>query len=371
MAMREKVLLVITIMGLSFCPSLMEGKKENNDFIVEVNVKQLRKMAWKYNATSLLVFGDSSVDPGNNNLLSTAMKSNFPPYGKDFFNARPTGRFCDGRLATDFIAEALGFGETVPAFLDRTLKPIDLLHGVSFASASSGYDDLTANFSNVLSLPKQLEYLMHYKLHLFRQVGHEKAESMIRNAIVVISMGTNDFLENYFLEPLRPKQFSLDQYQNFLVSSMYHNVQVMHRLGVRRLVAVGVPPLGCMPVVRTITNQKTTCSKAFNQAAYIFNAKMKLKLAAIKANLGMLTSFVDAYAIVQAAVQNPTAYGFKETAKGCCGTGLVEYGETCKGSTTCPDPQNYVFWDAVHPSQKMYKILAAQAILSVQQDILS
>lgn len=71
---------------------------------------------------------------------------------------------------------------------------------------------------------------MHYKLHLKRQVGGEKAEKIIRNAIVVISMGTNDFLENYFLEPLRPKQFTLDQYQNFLVSSMYRNVQVITRL---------------------------------------------------------------------------------------------------------------------------------------------
>lgn len=35
----------------------------------------------------------------------------------------------------------------MPAFLDRNLKTIDLFHGVSFASASSGYDDLTANFS--------------------------------------------------------------------------------------------------------------------------------------------------------------------------------------------------------------------------------
>lgn len=362
----KNAVLLLLIMGIGFCPPLMEGKE-----IAEVNVQQLRKLASKYNVTSLLVFGDSSVDPGNNNVLSTNVKSNFPPYGKDFFNARPTGRFCDGRLATDFIAEAMGFGETVPAFLDRTLKPIDLLHGVSFASASSGYDDLTANLSKVLSLPKQLEYFMHYKIHLSRLVGYDKAENIIRNAIVVLSMGTNDFLENYFLEPQRPKQFSLDQYQNFLVSSMSHNVEVMHRLGIRRLVVVGVPPLGCMPVVRTITNQITACSTTFNRAAYAFNAKIKLKLAAMEANLGLLTSFVDAYAIVQDAVDNPTAYGLRETAKGCCGTGLVEFGETCKGSTTCSDPQSYVFWDAVHPSQNMYKILAAKAIQSVAQDILS
>lgn len=55
----------------------------------------------------------------------------------------------------------MGFGETVPAFLDRTLKPIDLLHGVSFASASSGYDDLTANFS-VKKKKKNLKYYIFF-----------------------------------------------------------------------------------------------------------------------------------------------------------------------------------------------------------------
>lgn len=53
------------------------------------------------NGTCLLVFGDSTVDPGNNNRLPTTAKANFSPYGRDFFNHTPTGRFCDGRLATD------------------------------------------------------------------------------------------------------------------------------------------------------------------------------------------------------------------------------------------------------------------------------
>lgn len=46
-----------------------------------------------------------------------------------------------------FSAEAIGYTKIVPAFLDPNLKPKDLLHGVSFASAASGYDDLTANLS--------------------------------------------------------------------------------------------------------------------------------------------------------------------------------------------------------------------------------
>lgn len=53
--------------------------------------------------SAVFVFGDSTVDPGNNNYLPTVARANFPPYGKDFVNHKPTGRFCNGRLVTDFI----------------------------------------------------------------------------------------------------------------------------------------------------------------------------------------------------------------------------------------------------------------------------
>lgn len=51
--------------------------------------------------SALYVFGDSTIDPGNNNFLATVVKSDFPPYGRDFPNGRPTGRFTNGRLVTD------------------------------------------------------------------------------------------------------------------------------------------------------------------------------------------------------------------------------------------------------------------------------
>lgn len=52
---------------------------------------------------AIFVFGDSSVDPGNNNFIGTPFTSNFPPYGQDFPNHQPTGRFTNGRLVPDFI----------------------------------------------------------------------------------------------------------------------------------------------------------------------------------------------------------------------------------------------------------------------------
>ena len=51
---------------------------------------------------ALIIFGDSDVDVGNNNHLSTFFKANFAPYGRDFASHQATGRFCNGKLVTDF-----------------------------------------------------------------------------------------------------------------------------------------------------------------------------------------------------------------------------------------------------------------------------
>ena len=94
---------------------------------------------------AIIVFGDSSVDAGNNNVISTFLKSNFKPYGRDFEGGLPTGRFCNGRIPPDFISEAFGLRPAVPAFLDPLYSISDFATGVCFASAGTGYDNATSN----------------------------------------------------------------------------------------------------------------------------------------------------------------------------------------------------------------------------------
>ena len=53
--------------------------------------------------STMLVFGDSTVDPGNHNRLQTAAKANFLPYGVSFYGGMLTGRFSNGRLVTDIL----------------------------------------------------------------------------------------------------------------------------------------------------------------------------------------------------------------------------------------------------------------------------
>lgn len=96
------------------------------------------------NVPAVIVFGDSSVDSGNNNKIATLLKSNFKPYGRDFEGGRPTGRFCNGRVPPDFIAEAFGVKKNIPAYLDPAYNIDDFVTGVCFASAGTGYDNATS-----------------------------------------------------------------------------------------------------------------------------------------------------------------------------------------------------------------------------------
>lgn len=52
---------------------------------------------------ALILFGDSIMDTGTNNDLITAFKCNFPPYGRDFHGAQPTGRFSNGKVPSDLV----------------------------------------------------------------------------------------------------------------------------------------------------------------------------------------------------------------------------------------------------------------------------
>jgi len=101
--------------------------------------------------TALIVFGDSTVDTGNNNYISTLVKSDFAPYGRDLrppgsgSGGQPTGRFSNGRLAVDFISEAFGLPPLVPAYLDPNVNMSSLATGACFASAGAGYDNATSD----------------------------------------------------------------------------------------------------------------------------------------------------------------------------------------------------------------------------------
>ncbi|KAG9138787.1 hypothetical protein Leryth_007424 [Lithospermum erythrorhizon] len=208
-------------------------------------------LASKYNITAIYTFGDSILDAGNNNALLTLVQSNHNPYGRDFPGHVATGRFTNGKLATDILASSLGLKHVLPAYLDPKTTPEDLLTGVSFASAGSGYDDLTAARTNVLNFKNELGLFEECLMRIRKDVGKEKGSHIVGNAVFVIAGGTNDVVNNFYVLPTRRATFSLSGYHHFLLRNLEGYLRKIYSMGVTGAVSGG----GChqLGVCRCIT----------------------------------------------------------------------------------------------------------------------
>ncbi|XP_074330493.1 GDSL esterase/lipase At5g45960-like [Apium graveolens] len=313
---------------------------------------------------AIFVFGDSTVDPGNNNYIRTAMKSNFPPYGNDFVDQTPTGRFTNGRLVTDYTVSYAGIKDFVPPYLDPKLSMEELLTGVSFASAGSGFDPLTPTLSGVISITKQMEYFREYKARVEASIGLERSQYLIKNAVYIISAGTNDFAINYYgTSPIRRYTYSIPRYYQFLVQQIQKFIQDLLDFGARKIVMVGIPPIGCLPIVITLNSNlldkflKRQCIQRLSDVAQGFNQIVAQKVIEMERNDSKLYH-VDIYETFQNIFQDPKKFGFDKVDTGCCGTGLLEISYLCNPkSRLCTNISDYVFFDAVHPTERTYFLL--------------
>ena len=77
-------------------------------------------------SSCIFIFGDSLVDTGNNNYITTLARADIWYNGIDFANGFPTGRFCNGRTAPDYLCMHHLFHFQVSSFFISTL--VNLLH---------------------------------------------------------------------------------------------------------------------------------------------------------------------------------------------------------------------------------------------------
>nr|ABK21631.1 unknown [Picea sitchensis] len=326
----------------------------------EPKLTYAKSKATKPLVTAMYIFGDSTVDPGNNNGLETIAKANFPPYGRDFIGRKPSGRFTNGKLVTDIISGLAGLPDIVPAYLDPEFRGPRILTGASFASAGSGYDDITPLTVNVLTLEQQLDNFKLYREKLVNMLGPENSSEVISGALFVISMGTNDFSNNYYLNPSTRAHYTIDEFQDHVLHTLSRFIENIYKEGASLLGLIGLPPFGCLPSQITLYHLTgDACVDEFNDVAISFNHKAASLVKTLKPILpGLKIAYIDIYDKPLDIIKNPSKYGFEEARRGCCGTGTVETAMLCNPTTpVCPDPSKYVFWDSVHPTGKVYNIV--------------
>ncbi|WCJ19757.1 GDSL-like Lipase/Acylhydrolase family protein [Euphorbia peplus] len=312
---------------------------------------------------AMFIFGDSVVDAGNNNNLDTIVKANFLPYGRDFINHTTTGRFCNGKLASDFTAENIGFTTYPPAYLSKEAQGTNLLIGANFASAASGFYDPTAKLYDAISLTKQLQYYKDYQKKILEIAAESNANvsSIISDSVYLISAGASDFVQNYYINPLLYKKYTPDQFSDILIHSYKIFIQELYKLGARKIGVTNLPPLGCLPAAITIFGEDNNlCVEKMNKDAVSFNNKLNATSLSLTKLSGLNLIVLDIYQPLLDLVTKPADYGFAEARKACCGTGLLETSILCNSKSvgTCANATEYVFWDGFHPSEAANKILS-------------
>ncbi|KAL0716447.1 hypothetical protein Bca4012_065769 [Brassica carinata] len=337
-----------------------------NVALLGVCLQMMSLLALQANARAFLVFGDSLVDNGNNDFLVTTARADNYPYGIDFPTHLPTGRFSNGLNIPDLISEHLGQASPLP-YLSPMLKKDKLLIGANFASAGIGIlNDTGIQFLNIIRITKQLEYFEQYKVRVSGLVGEEEMERLVNGALVLITLGGNDFVNNYYLVPFsaRSRQFSLPDYVVYVISEYRKVLRKMYDLGARRVLVTGTGPMGCVPAELAQRSRSGECSTELQRAASLFNPQLVQMINDLNSEVGS-SAFIAANTqqMHMDFISDPQAYGFVTSKVACCGQGPYNGIGLCTPlSNLCPNRDLFAFWDPFHPSEKASRIIAQQIL---------
>ncbi|MFQ6629728.1 hypothetical protein Gotur_007473 [Gossypium turneri] len=307
--------------------------------------------------------GDSNSDTGS----VSATFGRVPwPCGESFFG-KPAGRYSDGRLIIDFIANELKL-----PFLSAYLDAIDsnFRHGANFAASGSTIqpadDKLFDTGFNPLSLEIQLlqfQQLKERSNELYDQAKNPDITDRLprpeefSKSLYILDCGQND-LHYGIITSVE------DQFKAFIpnkINQFAAAVEKLFQQGARVFWIHNTGPIGCLPTV--IINfppkpgnvDQAGCIKSYNELAQEFNKQLKDTVSQLKAKLpGARLIYVDIYSAKFSLISEANKYGFVDPFVNCCGDHHVECGKTAVVNGTeifgasCSDPSKHISWDGIH-----------------------
>ncbi|XP_062077686.1 GDSL esterase/lipase At5g55050 [Humulus lupulus] len=310
---------------------------------------------------AIYVFGDSLVDVGNNNHLALSLaKANFPHNGIDFPGKKPTGRFCNGRNAADFLAEKVGLPSS-PPYLSLVYKKNTALfiNGTSFASGGAGiFNGTDEVYRQSLPLTKQVEYYSTVHDKQVQQLGSTRAEQHFSKSLFTIVIGSND-LFGYFGSSKLRNRTTPEEYVDKMIVTLKEQLKRLHSYGARKFVMIGIGPIGCCPAQRR-KSSSGDCFQEMNDWAIKYNDGLKSTLRELKSELNNINySYFETYDVLNNLVQHPASYGFTEVKSACCGLGKFKSEVPCLPiAKYCSNRRDHVFWDLYHPTEATHSILS-------------
>lgn len=221
----------------------------------------------------------------------------------------------------------------------------------------------------------------------------------LAKSIVFMNFGSNDYINNYLLPAIYSSSYIYNprDFANLLLNRYTRQLLALHSLGLRKFFIAGVGPLGCIP------NQRATwqappdrCADFVNQILGTFNKGLRLLVDQLNGNHpGAIFVYGNSYAAVGDILNTPARYGinlyifflrycsynqqmirdsaipagFIVVDRACCGIGRNRGQITCiPFAIPCLNRNQYMFWDAFHPTQAANTVLAQRAFSGPPSD---
>jgi len=164
--------------------------------------------------------------------------------------------------------------------------------------------------------------------------------------LVVIEMGSNDVRD--VLAGGDPALLETAAY------NIGAAVETLYGLGARKFLLVNVPNIGRTPAVTALDAVFPGLAEAANGLSIAFNGALSLLQTRIMGAFpGIDVRILDFYALLEAIIGDPAAFGLENTQNACVTPNLPPF--------KCPSPDTYLFWDGIHPTKAVHDIMAEAA----------
>jgi phospholipase/lecithinase/hemolysin len=267
----------------------------------------------------LTVFGDSLADAGNIFLFTSGTFPPSPPYAQ---------RLSNGPTAVEVLAAEIGL----------PLTP-SLAGGRDYAYG--GAETGTGNFFGVYPLVPPIINQIFSGPPNFPATGTLAQVqgfngTLAPNGLTVLWAGPNDIFAAVFTgqDPAAAVAPA--------IGNLAQEIGLLYAAGASTILVPNMPNLGLIPFGLASGN-----SAGLTALTVAFNTLLGQTLAQIEGSLpGVNIVEFDTFGFVDAAIANPAAYGFTNVTDPCF-----------DGVNVCANPDQYIFWDTVHPTARSHQLL--------------
>jgi phospholipase/lecithinase/hemolysin len=289
----------------------------------------------------VVVFGTSFSDPGNAFAL-TGITSTPPGYGLNQFLIPSAAYSIGGHHLSngatwieDLAASLHVAGSANPAFLGHNSGATNYAVG----GARALDDGLNANLS--------------FQVSAFLADYGGVAPS---NALYVIEMGSNDVRDALIVAAGGGNPAPV---LAGAVASIANSIGVLYAAGARNFLVWNVPDAGIAPAVQILDGIFPGAAAGATQLTQLFNFNLALALGPISATPGINILPFDVYGLIADIHAHPAAYGLTNVTQACVTPFVAPF--------SCRQPDEFLFWDGIHPTKAVHAIVGMQAAADLWQ----